>query len=370
MDGLARRRRRQDHAGQRHPHAPPRPASRRPIASDGAGAASSARRRPASATGRRSSPDGGPTAHLRRARRGERRRRRVAGGRRASARATVVALDRAVRRRLRRRLRRRRQARRRRRRASTPGWRRPSRRRCSTGSPPTVVLVDGEVAGLAADGAPAASLADVPDRRSASGRRHRVHVGHHRRAQGRGVPRAPARRHRRHRPRRPAPTSWGGGGPMLASTQFAHIGVQHQAAVVPAHRRHASTSSAGGGPPTRCASSPSERMPSIGGVAAQVGLLLRAPSFDAPRPVGASQTIVVGAGASPAGAGGRGPPPLRRGLLDPLLVDRVGRRAAPAPRSTPTTTRRCTRVGRPRPGVEVARSTPATSASSSCGRRR
>jgi acyl-CoA synthetase (AMP-forming)/AMP-acid ligase II len=91
---------------------------------------------------------------------------------------------------------------------------------------------------------------------------------------------------------------WGGGGPMLASTQFCHIGfttklpwyLRSGARLHVLERWRAADA-------LRVVAR--ERMTSIGGVAAQVGLLLRVPDFDA-HDLSAVQTIVVGAGPSPA----------------------------------------------------------------------
>ena len=98
-----------------------------------------------------------------------------------------------------------------------------------------------------------------------------------------------------------------------------------QAAVVPAARARRPTCSLAGGPPTRSTSIERERIPSIGGVAPQMALMLRDPDFD-------QRDLVPRAddhdGRRPvvARAGRRGRDALRRRLLDPLLVDRVRRR--------------------------------------------
>jgi acyl-CoA synthetase (AMP-forming)/AMP-acid ligase II len=92
--------------------------------------------------------------------------------------------------------------------------------------------------------------------------------------------------------------AWGGGGPMLASTQFAHVGF---ATKLPWYLRTGATVHVLDR--WRAADAlrviARERMRSIGGVAAQIGLLLREPSFD-DLDLSAVETIVVGAGPSPA----------------------------------------------------------------------
>ena len=83
-------------------------------------------------------------------------------------------------------------------------------------------------------------------------------------------------------------------------------------------------------------------MPSIGGVAAQIALLLRVPDFDSYDLSSVTddrhRRRTVAARDRP-----RGAPAVRRGLLDPLLVDGVRRRRDRRPRSTRPTRRRCTR---------------------------
>ena len=96
-----------------------------------------------------------------------------------------------------------------------------------------------------------------------------------------------------------------------------------QAALVPAAWRAARTSSAGGGPRTPCAPSPSSACPTIGGVAPQLTLMLRSPEV-ARHDWSHVQTIVMGGAASPPALVAAAAP-LRRRVLDPLLVDRVGR---------------------------------------------
>jgi acyl-CoA synthetase (AMP-forming)/AMP-acid ligase II len=91
---------------------------------------------------------------------------------------------------------------------------------------------------------------------------------------------------------------WGGGGPMLASTQFAHVGFTTK---LPWYLRAGSRIHVL--ERWRAADAlrviATERMTSIGGVAAQIALLLRVPDIDA-YDLSAVQTIVVGAGPSPA----------------------------------------------------------------------
>ena len=90
---------------------------------------------------------------------------------------------------------------------------------------------------------------------------------------------------------------WGTGAPMLASTQFCHIGFMTKlpwylrlgcTLVLQDRWRAADT--------LRLVSE--HRMPSIGGVAAQIALLLRVPDFER-YDVSAVQTIVIGGGPSP-----------------------------------------------------------------------
>ena len=147
-----------------------------------------------------------------------------------------------------------------------------------------------------------------------------------------------------------AASSWGGGGPMLASTQFAHIGFSTK---LPSYLRTGARIHLL--PRWRAADAlaviAGERMASIGGVAAQIGLLLRVPDFDT-HDVSALRTIVVGAGPSPA-----------------ALVEEARRRfgADYSIRYSSTESGGCGTgtafdagdaealhtVGRPRPGVEV-----------------
>ena len=91
--------------------------------------------------------------------------------------------------------------------------------------------------------------------------------------------------------------SWGTGSPMLASTQFCHIGFmtklpwylrQGCTLVLQERWRAADT--------LRLVAE--HRMPSIGGVAAQIALLLRVPDFD-DYDMSSVRTIVIGGGPSP-----------------------------------------------------------------------
>ena len=110
---------------------------------------------------------------------------------------------------------------------------------------------------------------------------------------------------------------------MLAGTQFAHIGFTTK---LPWYLRLGSTTHLLERWRAADVLDLAERMrlPTLGGVAAQIGLLLRDPGFDE-RDLSAVRQLVVGGGPSRR-AGRRGPTALRRRLLDPLLVDRVGRR--------------------------------------------
>ncbi len=91
--------------------------------------------------------------------------------------------------------------------------------------------------------------------------------------------------------------TWGGGGPMLASTQFAHIGFMTKLAwylrlgttqLLLDRWRAADVLD----------QIESHRVPSVGGVAPQIALLLREPDFDR-RDLSCVQTIIVGAAPSP-----------------------------------------------------------------------
>ena len=89
---------------------------------------------------------------------------------------------------------------------------------------------------------------------------------------------------------------WGGGGPMLASTQFAHVGFMTK---LPWYLRLGSTIHLlerwRAGDVLRLVSE--QRMPSIGGVAPQIALMLRAPESRT-LDFSSVQSIVVGGGAS------------------------------------------------------------------------
>jgi acyl-CoA synthetase (AMP-forming)/AMP-acid ligase II len=144
--------------------------------------------------------------------------------------------------------------------------------------------------------------------------------------------------------------AWGTGGPLLVSTQFCHIGVSTKLSW---YLRAGTTLHVL--PRWRAADAlgviANERMAAIGGVAAQIGLLLAVPDFDA-HDLSAVRTIVVGAGPSP-----------------PALVDEARRRfgAAYSIRYSSTESGGCGTgtafdagdeealhtCGRPRPGVEV-----------------
>ena len=150
--------------------------------------------------------------------------------------------------------------------------------------------------------------------------------------------------------------TWGGGAPMLASTQFAHVGFTTK---LPWYLRTASRIHvlSRWRPADALRVVAAERMPIIGGVAAQIGLLLRVPDFDT-YDLSAVQGIVVGAGPSPA-----------------ALVEEARRRfgAAYSIRYSSTESggvgtatafdadddEALCSIGRPRPGVEV-RADPAT----------
>lgn len=92
--------------------------------------------------------------------------------------------------------------------------------------------------------------------------------------------------------------SWGGGGPILVSTQFAHIGVSTK---LPWYVRTGSRLHllAKWRPADALRVTARERIPSIGGIAAHVGLMLRRPDFD-DHDLECVRTIVMGGGHSPA----------------------------------------------------------------------
>jgi acyl-CoA synthetase (AMP-forming)/AMP-acid ligase II len=93
------------------------------------------------------------------------------------------------------------------------------------------------------------------------------------------------------------PGAWGGGGPMLASTQFAHVGFMTKLAW---YLRSGATLHLfeRWRPPEVLRTIAEQRMRSIGGVAPQLALLLRDPSFDE-HDFSAVQTIVMGGALSP-----------------------------------------------------------------------
>ena len=92
--------------------------------------------------------------------------------------------------------------------------------------------------------------------------------------------------------------AWGTGGPMLASTQFPHVGLMCK---LPLYLRLGNTMLLQDRWRARRALQlvAEHRVQSLGGVAAQIGLLLRVPDFDA-FDVSCVQALIVGAGASPA----------------------------------------------------------------------
>jgi acyl-CoA synthetase (AMP-forming)/AMP-acid ligase II len=91
---------------------------------------------------------------------------------------------------------------------------------------------------------------------------------------------------------------WGTGGPMLSSTQFPHVGFMTK---LPWYLRLGCTLLLQDRWQARRTLElvAEHRVSSLGGVAAQIGLLLRVPDFDA-IDVSCVETIVVGAGPSPA----------------------------------------------------------------------
>jgi acyl-CoA synthetase (AMP-forming)/AMP-acid ligase II len=96
----------------------------------------------------------------------------------------------------------------------------------------------------------------------------------------------------------PRAREWGGGGPILVSTQFAHIGVSTKLAwyIRTGSRLHLL---ARWRPSDALAVTARERIPSIGGISAHIGLMLRQPDFDT-YDLECVQTIVMGGGPSPA----------------------------------------------------------------------
>ena len=121
-----------------------------------------------------------------------------------------------------------------------------------------------------------------------------------------------------------AETIWGGGSPMLASTQFAHIGMTGKMAwylrlgatlhVMERWR-----------PDDALRLVAEHRMPTIGCVAPQLALMLRSELMDS-LDLSCVQAIIAGGGRVATRARDRSEATLRRRVLDPLLVDRVRRR--------------------------------------------
>ena len=91
--------------------------------------------------------------------------------------------------------------------------------------------------------------------------------------------------------------SWGTGGPILVSTQFAHIGVSTKLAwyVRTGSRLHLL---AKWRPGDALEVTARERIPSVGGISAHIGLMLRHPDFEA-YDLDCVTTIVMGGGLSP-----------------------------------------------------------------------
>ncbi len=91
--------------------------------------------------------------------------------------------------------------------------------------------------------------------------------------------------------------SWGGGGPILVSTQFAHIGVSTKLPwyVRTGSRLHLLERWR---PVDALRVIARERVPSIGGISAHIGLMLRQPDFDT-HDLSCVGTIVMGGGPSP-----------------------------------------------------------------------
>ena len=96
----------------------------------------------------------------------------------------------------------------------------------------------------------------------------------------------------------PRAGEWGGGGPILVSTQFAHIGVSTKLAwyVRTGSRLHLLSRWR---PEDALRITARERIPSIGGISAHIGLMMRQPDFDT-YDLDCVQTIVMGGGPSPA----------------------------------------------------------------------
>ncbi len=144
--------------------------------------------------------------------------------------------------------------------------------------------------------------------------------------------------------------TWGTGGPMLASTQFCHIGFMTKlpwylrlgcTLVLQARWRAADA--------LRLVAE--HRMPSIGGVAAQIALLLRVPHFET-YDLSPVQTIVIG--------GGPSPPEIVREARRRFGADYSIRYSSTESGGVGTATafdapdeEALYTVGRPRPGVEI-----------------
>ena len=142
-------------------------------------------------------------------------------------------------------------------------------------------------------------------------------------------------------------------GAMLAAHPVRPHRVHDQAALVPAHSARPRTCSTAGAPPTCCGSiadAPHGQHRRRGARRSRCCCAIpTSTSYDLSR----VKTIVMGGALSPPGAGARGPR-ARSAPRTRSATRRPSRAAsAPAPRSTPTTTRRCFTVGRPRGGVEL-----------------
>ena len=115
------------------------------------------------------------------------------------------------------------------------------------------------------------------------------------------------------------------GGAMLAATAVRPHRVHDQAAVVPPVWHDHLSARTLAGERRAAARAVEQRMASVGGVAPQVALLLREPNFDT-YDLSSVRTIVMGGAFSPPALVARGAAAVRRGVLHPLLVDRVRRR--------------------------------------------
>jgi acyl-CoA synthetase (AMP-forming)/AMP-acid ligase II len=145
-------------------------------------------------------------------------------------------------------------------------------------------------------------------------------------------------------------THWDGGGPMLASTQFAHVGF---ATKLPWQLRTGATIHV----LERWRAADALRviattgMTTVGGVAAQIGLLLREPAFDA-YDLSAVRSIVVGAGPSPPALVAEARRRFGAGYsIRYSSTESGGVGTATAPDADDDEALHS--VGRPRPGVEV-----------------